>query len=108
LAGVHWHEPLKGFGRRSMALRQANQHPPPMAEGGIVCTACQIIRHAAAQPITGAATSQPGTSVFARLAPFLSGFRSHQPSALYGRAPPLPWPLFFLLRFAASKPTGKT
>jgi len=89
LTGVHWHEPLEGFGLRSRALRQANQHPQPVAEGGLVCTACQIIRHAAARPVTGAATPQSRGSVFVRLAPFLSGFRSRQPSALYGRAPPL-------------------
>src|SRR2546429_4945362 len=69
LAGVHRHEPLGRFGARSMALRQANQHTQPVAEGSLVCTACQIIRHAAARPVTGALNPQPPTSGFVRLAP---------------------------------------
>jgi len=51
LAGVHRHEPLEGFGPRSTTLHQANQHTQPVAQGGLVCTACQIIRHAAARPV---------------------------------------------------------
>lgn len=59
------------------------------ADSGLFCTACQIVRHSAARPAQGTRAPEPEDASISRPVISSSRFYSHQPTALFGRAPPL-------------------
>lgn len=89
VAALHRHETDGTAAPEATALRRASRPQQPAAESPLLCTACQIVRHAAARTATGATAPEAQGSVFFLSGVALSAFHSHQPTALYGRAPPL-------------------
>ncbi|HEV2492895.1 MAG TPA: hypothetical protein VG204_07455 [Terriglobia bacterium] len=88
VAALHRHEIFEISTSHPSAIRQASQPQQPSADSGLLCIACQIVRHAAAWPSTGATASEAQGAVFFLATSSHSAFQSRQPSAHYGRAPP--------------------
>jgi hypothetical protein len=74
---------------RAAQFQPGVPQPSPAADSGLLCTACQIVRHSAAMPATGTLVPEPAGSVFLRPALVLSSFCFFPLSVIYGRAPPL-------------------
>lgn len=87
-AAQHRHEIYEISAPHTRALRRASQAQQSAADSGLLCIACQIVRHAAARPSTGATTAESLGAVSFVAAYSLSSFHPHQPSTLFGRAPP--------------------
>jgi len=56
---------------------------------GLLCTACQIVRHGAARPTLGTRAPNPAASSPMRLTADLNESPFHARYVAYGRAPPL-------------------
>ncbi len=89
VAALHRHETGGAAAPAKTALHRASQTQQPAAESPLLCTACQIVRHAAARTATSAPAPEAQGPVFFLSGLALSTFHSHQPTTLYGRAPPL-------------------
>jgi hypothetical protein len=89
VAALHRHEADGTTAPPATTLHRANRPQQPAAESPLLCTACQIVRHAAARTSTSAPAPEARGSVFFLSGFAISTFHSHQPTALYGRAPPL-------------------
>lgn len=88
VAALHRHEIFEITISSACVLRQASQAQQSAAESGLLCIACQIVRHAAARPSTGTTTAEALGAVSYLAAYTIRSFHSHQPSAFFGRAPP--------------------
>ena len=88
VVALHRHETLGTSAPHSMAVRRASQAQQLVVENGLLCTACQIVRHSAARPAQGAAAPEIRGAVSVLAAFSFSIFHSLRPTTLYGRAPP--------------------
>ena len=84
----HHHDSLP-LPLQSSTVQQGSADMPLEVEASLFCTACQIMRHSAAQPALAFQLPAPAT-----LVPFLPKgvlikIHSIQPDAFNGRAPPL-------------------
>ena len=89
VVALHHHETLGTSAPHPAAVCGASQAQQPVVENGLLCTACQIVRHAAARPTQGATASEAQGPVSVLAAFSFSVFHSLRPTTLYGRAPPL-------------------
>jgi hypothetical protein len=83
----HHHDSL-AFPLQPSTIQEGSQHTPLAADASLLCTACQIMRHGAAQPTVAFQLPAPAT-----LVPFLPKrvlikIHSLQQDAFNGRAPP--------------------
>jgi hypothetical protein len=90
VAESHRHDTeLIGSGRWA-AIDRCGAQQSPAAGAEYLCTVCQIVRHNAARPSTGAPAVQPIASVTFPVAATANKLRSYRPAVIYGRAPPPP------------------
>ena len=89
VVALHRHETLGTSAPLSTAVRRASRAQQPVVENGLLCTACQIVRHAAARPTPGAVAPEAQSAVSVLAAFSFSIFHSLRRTTLYGRAPPL-------------------
>ena len=85
----HRHETLGTSAPHPTAVRRASQAKQSVVENGLFCTACQIVRHAAARPAPGATAPEARGAVSVLAAFSFSLLHSLRLTTLYGRAPPL-------------------
>lgn len=88
VAALHHHEQLTATRNTRAAVYGSDSSRGPAADSAVLCTACQIVRHAAARPATGAVAPASRASVSLVSVSWLDLFHSYRPSARYGRAPP--------------------
>ena len=89
VVALHRHETLWTSAPHPTAVRRASQAQQRVVENGLLCTTCQIVRHAAARPAPSATAPEARGAVFVLAAFSFSVFHSLRPTTLYGRAPPL-------------------
>ena len=88
LAVLHRHQE-EAVSARATAVHGGGQWPQPTLETGLICTACQIVRHSAARPALGTPAPNPAASTSLGVTADPSELILRQPSVVYGRAPPL-------------------
>ena len=89
LVAVLHHHGTGGLPQSRVVLRADHHASTPRVDTGLVCTACQIVRHSAVRPAVTAplpelAAATPMPRVFAA-----SPYRFQQNRVANGRAPPL-------------------
>ncbi len=87
VAELHRHQPAEFSSDSSAIVREGNQPQPPLSNG-LLCTACQIIRHGSARPATGSPVPGPAALFPLRFVFRLGLLNSHAAASAYGRAPP--------------------
>jgi hypothetical protein len=89
VAVLHQHEAISVPGQVA-AVEACQPHLHTGAtDSGLLCTACQIVRHSAARPAQGTRVPESKDASISRPVISSGTFYSHQPTALFGRAPPL-------------------
>lgn len=88
VAALHHHEQLTAPRHAPAAVEGSDSPQGPVVDNGVLCTACQIVRHAAARPATGAVAPESRGSISLVNVSSLNVSHSYRPSARYGRAPP--------------------
>ena len=78
-----------GSPSRTSSIHQPNSQNTPAADTGLLCAACQIVRHGAVRPALSPVTLSPVAATILGAVVPASHFTSFQPGAVYGRAPPL-------------------
>ena len=88
IAALHRHGEIEILFRTPTTLQQGNRQPQLPVEGWVICAACQIVRHSAARPTSGAPTvrAEAQSLLYPVVVPF--DFPFFHPTALHGRAPP--------------------
>jgi hypothetical protein len=89
VAVLHQHEAISVPGQVAAVEGCQPQLHTGAADSSLFCTACQIVRHGAARPAQGTAAPQPEDASISRPVISSGTFYSHQPTSLFGRAPPL-------------------
>lgn len=89
VAESHRHDTEAIGSGRATAIGRRSTQQSPAASAEYLCTVCQIVRHNAARPSTGAPAVQPIASVTFPVAATTNKLRSYRPAIVYGRAPPL-------------------
>jgi len=74
-----------------MAATAVNGAARQSLETGLLCTACQIVRHGAARPTLGTPVPSPVASTPIGFPDDAGVLAFHRLSVTYGRAPPLGW-----------------
>ena len=74
---------------RGTTLQGGERSSGPVLATGLLCTACQIVRHGAARPTLGTRAPNLAASSPIRLTVDLSQSPFHARYVAYGRAPPL-------------------
>lgn len=89
VAALHHHEAISvPWQAAEVEGCEPHFHAAP-ADSGLFCTACQIVRHGAVRPAQGARAPQPEDASISHPLVASGTFYSHQPTAIFGRAPPL-------------------